>query len=393
MTQSQRPLFVPWLAAILAGAGAFALIVFAAALLDTARPGQDSVAPIVRPGRLLVPNTANATRAGEAMVITNRPGAALTILALGTGPFTASHYGRLVIDAEPLPAGLELALVWVRRDDPRRPHELKLDIEQGRVLAAALDRSPEWHGEIAFAGIGVKGVANTPWALSAVTLAPPGILATIADMRRDWTRFEPWDGRSINVLFGGREDQRLWLPPAVFGASLVGALVLWGVARRRGTGIGVLGLALPFLIGWFVIDLRWQRNLLEQAGVSWTQFAGRSWEERHLAMEDADLFRFIEAARARMPQHPVRVFATSDFEYFRRRAGYHLYPNNVLAYDWEDPHILKPGDFVFFFLKRDVRYDSGSRELIWSSGARVPANVVLAQRGAGMFEVRGATAP
>ena len=64
----------------------------------------------------------------------------------------------------------------------------------------------------------------------------------------------------------------------------------------------------------------------------------------------------------------------------------------MLAYDWADPTILKPGDYVFFYQKNDVRYDSGARELIWKSGPRVPANVVLAQRGAGMFEVRAAKA-
>jgi hypothetical protein len=128
--------------------------------------------------------------------------------------------------------------------------------------------------------------------------------------------------------------------------------------------------------------------LVQQARATWADFAGRTWEQRHLAMDDGELFRFAQAAIARMPQDPVRVFATSDFEYFRRRAGYHLYPHNVLAYDWADPSVLRPGDYLFLYQKADVRYDTGRRMLLWASGPTLAVTPLIVQRGAGVFVVR-----
>jgi hypothetical protein len=372
---------------------AFALLVLAIAAISGTEPGRERAAPLDRLGRQLLPNNANAKPSGDAMTVANRPDAPLVILAAGTLPIRAADYGRAVIDADPLPKGVEAALIWVRRDEPGRPFEQRLAQDGVRIVPTVLDGNPDWRDDIAFVAVGIKGPMERPWSLHSFRLEPLGVGGIAADILQGWTSLERWDGRSINVLFGGRDEQRAWLPPLAFAASAFAAVVAWLLARRRGRIAAPALLALPFLIGWLVLDVRWQANLAEQAGLTWSAYGGRSLDDRHAAMDDGDLYKFARAAIAKLPETPVRIYATSDFEYFRRRAGYHLYPHNVLAYNWADPSVMQPGDYVFLYQKADVGYDTGRRLLLWKSGPTLPVTPLLAQRGAGLFQVRAADAP
>jgi hypothetical protein len=117
-------------------------------------------------------------------------------------------------------------------------------------------------------------------------------------------------------------------------------------------------------------------------------FAGKTLAERHAAMEHPAFFALVEAAASRLPAGRERVFVTSDFDYFRLRAGYYLYPHNVLAYDWADPSALHPGDYLLMFAKSDVKFDAAKGALEWSGGRFVPARALIAGDGEGLFEIR-----
>ncbi len=392
-TTTTRDSLVDTILVIAAWLVGFALLVLAIAAISGTEPGRERAAPLDRLGRQLLPNNANAKPSGDAMTVANRPDAPLVILAAGTLPIRAADYGRAVIDADPLPKDVEAALIWVRRDEPGRPFEQRLAQDGARIVPTVLDGNPDWRDDIAFVAIGIKGPMERPWSLHSFRLEPLGIGGIAADIVQGWTSLERWDGRSINVLFGGRDEQRAWLPPLAFAASAFAAVVAWLLARRRGRIAAPALLALPFLIGWLVLDVRWQANLAEQAGLTWSAYGGRSLDDRHAAMDDGDLYKFARAAIAKLPETPVRIYATSDFEYFRRRAGYHLYPHNVLAYNWADPSVMQPGDYVFLYQKADVGYDTGRRLLLWKSGPTLPVTPLLAQRGAGLFQVRAADAP
>ena len=392
-TTTTRDSLVDTVIVIAAWLVAFALLVLAIAAISGTQPGRERAAPLDRLGRQLLPNNANAKPSGDAMTVANRPDAPLVILAAGTLPIRAADYGRAVIDADPLPKDVEAALIWVRRDEPGRPFEQRLAQDGARIVPTVLDGNPDWRDDIAFVAVGIKGPMERPWSLHSFRLEPLGVGGIAADIVQGWTSLERWDGRSINVLFGGRDEQRAWLPPLAFAASAFAAVVAWLLARRRGRIAAPALLALPFLIGWLVLDVRWQANLAEQAGLTWSAYGGRSLDDRHAAMDDGDLYKFARAAIAKLPETPVRIYATSDFEYFRRRAGYHLYPHNVLAYNWADPSVMQPGDYVFLYQKADVGYDTGRRLLLWKSGPTLPVTPLLAQRGAGLFQVRAADAP
>lgn len=392
-TTTHRHFLVDTILVIVVWPVALALLLLAIAAISGTEPGRERAAPLDRLGRQLLPNNANAKPSGDAMAVANRPDAPLVILAAGTLPIRAADYGRAVVDADPLPKDVEAALIWVRRDVPGRPFEQRLAQDGARIVPTVLDGNPDWRDDIAFVAIAIKGPMERPWSLHSFRLEPLDVRGIAADIVQGWTSLERWDGRSINVLFGGRDEQRAWLPPLAFAASVIAAAVAWLLARRRGRIAAPALLALPFLIGWLVLDVRWQANLAEQAGLTWSAYGGRNFDERHAAMDDGDLYKFARAAIAKLPETPVRIYATSDFEYFRRRAGYHLYPHNVLAYNWADPSVMQPGDYVFLYQKADVGYDTGRRLLLWKSGPTLPVTPLLAQRGAGLFQVRAADAP
>lgn len=375
--------------AIVAWFIAFIALVVGVAIAVVGKTGTDDAPPLLRTGRQLASNNANARIQGEAIVVANKRDAPLTILAISQQPVRAADYGRIVVDADALPNGVELALLWVQRGESGRAQDQRIDVDAfNRLQPTLIDRSGGWSGELEFLALGVKGaMEGRSWTLRSVTLERAGVAAAMGDFIRGWRRFERWDGKSINVLFGGRDEQRAWLPPIAFGASALAVLALFFVARKRGQRVSPSVLVIPFIIGWLVLDIRWQSNLVRQAHATMKDFGGRNWAQRHEAMEDGDLFSFVQHAIAKLPTEPVRIFVGSDFEYFRRRAGYHLYPHNVLAYSWGEPFQLKPGEYLLLYQKSDVHLDPPKGELLWNNGRRLDVVPLLAQRGAGLYLV------
>jgi hypothetical protein len=371
------------------GVGVFVIGLVAAAIVRGPSPARDDAPVLERSGRQLLPNNPNARVQGDAMIVANRREAPLTLLAISQQPVRTADYARIVVDAEPVPRGVDVALVWVRAGEPGKAHDraLALDVNR-RVQPTMLDRDPEWRGDATLLALGVKGAMERPWTVRAVRVEPPSLGAVVADIVRGWAAFERWDGRSINVLFGGIEEQRAWLPPLAFVAAAAAALFAWWRARRRGARVPPALVLVPFLAAWLVVDARWQWNLFRQARTTIAEYGGRDWAQRHAMMEDGDLFRFVQQAIAKLPPEPVRIFVNSDYEYFRRRAGYHLYPHNVLAYNWGEPSHLKPGEYILLYQMADVRYDGGQRRLLWANGRRLAVTPIIAQRGAGLFVVR-----
>src|SRR5207244_10369124 len=64
------------------------------------------------------------------------------------------------------------------------------------------------------------------------------------------------------------------------------------------------------------------------------RYAGKDSRNKHLAADDGTLYAFIEKVRGVLPQSPARVFVIADEHYYRGRAAFHLYPQNV----WFEPY-------------------------------------------------------
>jgi hypothetical protein len=321
-------------------------------------------------------------------IAVSTPDNRVVVLALGVPPFAAADAGVVTIDGQPIPRDAELALLWVRKTDPGVIHEQRLNEEDGYPQPTLLDRSPEWRGEIAWVALGVKRAPQVLVVIRRVRLESVTPRAVAADLWRGWMHFNPWDGRSINVAFGGREEQRLFLVPLAFGAAALAVAFLVLRARRRRVPLSRAWVVVPFVLSWLLLDARWQAHLVHQARDTHALFGGKTLDERHMLMDDAALYRFIQDNRAKLPAEPARIFVTSDLDYFRLRGGYHLYPHNVLAFDWADPGILRPGDYLLLFQKADVRFDAARGELEWPGDRRVRVEALAAGTGQGLFRVR-----
>ena len=184
--------------------------------------------------------------------------------------------------------------------------------------------------------------------------------------------------------------------PALLGAVAgIAALAYAGLARWKPLVFGPVlgaGVAAMFVIAWIAVDARWQWNLLRQASVTHAQYAGKSWQERHLAAEDGPLFAFIEKVRAKLPDPPARVFMVAAAQSLRNRGAYHLYPYNVYFDPWSDtvppPSAVRPGDFIVVYQRKGIQFDAAQHRLRWDDQAPIGVELLLVDAGAALFRVR-----
>jgi hypothetical protein len=234
----------------------------------------------------------------------------------------------------------------------------------------------------------VRGVSAKP-------MTPSQILA---DRGSEWFAFEPWNAASINTVTGGTDAQALPLPIVLAAIVLVGGLAYAVLARWTPSLVGSFRatiVAAGFLAAWLALDARWQWNLLRQAGVTFEQYAGKSWRERHLAAEDGALFAFIEQARNKLPpaaEPAPRVFMISDSHYLRARGAYHLYPYNVYFDPAHDSipsaSAMRAGDYLLAYSREGLRYSPALGRLRWDAGESVAAELLLSEGRAALFRIR-----
>jgi len=215
----------------------------------------------------------------------------------------------------------------------------------------------------------------------------------LRDRAAEWLSFEGWSGTSLNTITGGAIVQDLPLPVLLAAAGALAMLASFLLLRLRALRAPwPIAVAVIFLAAWFVADLRWEWNLARQAVVTHDQYAGKDWRDKHLAAEDGQLFEFIEKARAKLPATTSRVFVVGEQHYFRDRAAYHLYPQNVYFEPYRDVlppgGALHPGDFLVVYRRRGIQYDPSARRLRLPDGTTLDAELLLAERGGAVFAIK-----
>ena len=312
-----------------------------------------------------------------------------------TTDLRAADYNTVHWIAIDVPESAPVALLWHTDYEPARVNRSTVRVVSGRPMPVAVGNDPHWIGRITGLALVVHGPLPQPLRVRGVVVKPADAVETMRDRIREWTALEPWTGTSINAVTGGADIQFLPLPLLLIAAvAIAGAALTWSVRRGMraaapSVAVAVAGL---FVVAWFVLDARWVSNLSRLAQVSALRYAGKDWRERHLAADDGALFAFIEKVRAVLPKTPARVFVIADAHYFRGRAAYHLYPNNV----WYEPYAnnvppaerLHAGDWIVVYQRRGVQYDAGQRRLRWDGGATLSVDLKLLDGGDALFLVR-----
>jgi len=306
--------------------------------------------------------------------------------------FRSSDYPVIAWSASGIPDNAQVRLLWHSDTAPERTNMVPITVAYDRLLPVSLSRDSSWAGNITGLALAIQGPLEQPVLVEGVSANPMGLREVLRSRLVDWLGFEPWSGASINTISGGSDAQDLPLPVFLFGSALI-AIAIWaGVACRRGWFAAFpAALGASFLAIWLVSDARWSWNLLQQVRATVAQYGGKDARARHLAADDGPLFAFIENVRAKLPAKPARVFVAADANYFRNRAAYHLYPNNVFFLPevnaLPDPGLMQAGDYIVVYERRGIQFDSAAGLLRWDGLSPVRAELILLQRGGALFRL------
>ncbi|TMH55588.1 MAG: hypothetical protein E6H53_16670 [Betaproteobacteria bacterium] len=316
------------------------------------------------------------------------------VISLNTS-FRARDYPVIEWDAAGVPDNVEATMLWYSDIDASRVFRHSLIVEGGRLAPVTLVQDRGWIGRIGGLALVLQGGFAEPIVVPGAAAKPMSATQVLGDRVREWLAFEPWNGASINGLIGGADVQDLPLPALLGAVAGIAALAYAGLARWKPLVFGPVlgaGVAAMFVIAWIAVDARWQWNLLRQASVTHAQYAGKSWQERHLAAEDGPLFAFIEKVRAKLPDPPARVFMVAAAQSLRNRGAYHLYPYNVYFDPWSDtvppPSAVRPGDFIVVYQRKGIQFDAAQHRLRWDDQAPIGVELLLVDAGAALFRVR-----
>jgi len=329
---------------------------------------------------------------GSEIVLTGVDASGTAVISLET-QFRSSDYRAIAWDATQVPEQANLRVLWRTDYAPGKLNSAPIVVASGRLLPVTLARDPNWVGRISGIALLVQGPFPGPLRVRGVAAKPMSAFEVAGDRLREWLRFEPFTGTSMDNIAGGDDVQELPLPVLLTLGVLVAASIAFGLSRAR-KSIATLPamLAAIFVTAWLVQDARWFANLARQTRATGERYAGLDWRQQHLVAEDGALFAFIEKVRAALPLAPARVFVVADAHYFRDRAAYHLYPHNVLfdpyANTMPDVARVRPGDFIVVYQRRGVQYDPGGARLRWDAGPPISAELVVSDAGSALFRIR-----
>lgn len=182
-------------------------------------------------------------------------------------------------------------------------------------------------GQVSFLVIEVFGDTEEPIVIESVRLAAgkPGFMELQQRLFVEWFAFPPWTQKSAN-------HTRASLEPLIVSPVL--AVALWGAFAcllalllfRFAFRLPILVLLCIAVLGWLLLDVRWQADLFNKAATTIRTFSGKSWQERRAAGIDGRLYEFIESLKAVVDERQRRVFALGRDEFWRTRARYHGLP-------------------------------------------------------------------
>jgi len=332
--------------------------------------------------------------AGDELVVTSPDPNSITLLSLVTD-FRSSDYPGVAWVVKGLAEDADVRLLWTSDVRPDKLNSAAIEVSGGRSLPTVVQRNPAWLGHIKGLALAIHGPLPQPVQIKGVVATPLGAADVLRDRLHEWFAFETWNGTSINTIVGGADHQEVPLP--VLLALVVGLSGLAFMALRRWRPGNFAPstpafLATLFLVAWLLLDARWGFNLMRQEQATNALFLGKDARAKHLVNDDGPLFAFIEKARAVLPSTPVRIVIVADADYFRGRAAYHLYPNNVYfnprSNEIPAATLLHAGDWLLVFQRRGIQYDRSQGRLRWDNGQTVNAELKLVEPGGALFLIR-----
>ncbi len=366
-----------WFAArlLLAGLGGMLVLWVGLWWYQHTGPGRlDSALELTNDRFKLVSGEAEMTREGL-LFRGLSPGNPIVVL-MGLTRLEAENFVRLSWDVNGLMAQQELAVIWVSSADPQRLHTRVITAEERVRGSIMLKEDPAWRDWILRFGVKLQGELAEPVLFKQIILERPAPtpLTVLKSLAGDWTHQEPWAISSINFHVGA-PSLALLLTPTSLVALWIGCSSLLFVLVSRCSSAPHLagGLAVLFLSGWFLLDLRWEWQLATRLGQTYERYGHLAPEQRPLAMPDAKLAVAVAQLREVLSSETARIFILSDDPRSRTalRVRYHFLPHRVFLSDrLPNPEMVQEGDYVLaLFNQKQIRYDATQQRLISRDGS------------------------
>jgi len=319
--------------------------------------------------------------------------------------FMARPYGKLVWNIEGLSPGHDIRLIWSVQSDVNGPKQTSLLSVRQQHAQWNLRDEKEWEGYVVSWGIYIRGLFTQALHIHQVQLVPEALdtSALLQQFWLEWTTSEYWSQRSAHYV-SGAPRKALFHPIIITVVWIVLSNILYGVwlvSQRRPLRLTSFGVF--FLIGWGLVDLRWQMDLTQRSIVTYYRFANEDYIGKKIVADDGDLFEFLQKIHRHLPDHPVRIFIVNDDfanraalrNYMVARARYHLQPHNSFADPADGAQLqeAKKVDYVLIlwpqgyrFAQSKFRYDPKKRLLLWGA-SHWPAEIIYTEKMGALFRM------
>ncbi len=297
----------------------------------------------------------------------------LALATLSPAIFRAEDYPYIRLSMSCAKPVTNVEFMWYTVEKPDHVFSLQVPCDGVSVTVMQMSGDTNWSGQVKGLALRVRAPLDAPLVIAGVELGGP-----LGIVWREWFDAGPWAGDSIN--FADININRQWIAVLPFVAAALGlALLGYGVlVWRKILFLDIRMLWALVFLAWFTLDMRWQLDLWHKLSLTQQRYAGKSWEEKHLAAEDGALFDLMQQVRAKLPSTQSRIFIFADDPYLLIRGAYHLYPFNVMsAHDLLPEGQFKPGDFIVILGKDEVEFDPAQHLLKWGAGQQLGADLLL----------------
>ena len=341
---------------------------------------QTDAAPLQLTARDLIVVAGSGTSSKRGMRVSAKPGSNQVIIAFARHDFAAEDLPYLQYHLAGSAPDTRIALYWRSEQEPDITRFAELP---AAASAVSLEHNRHWHGRLTHLGLSIQHPPQEqPLSISDVRFSPPSVPLLLRSILSSWTGFEGWRHSSINFVFNSVPNPPVSPVPAAASWMLL-ALLLYGIRTlpfRRGSSRKWCAptLIALVLIPWLLLYVRWQSNLLVQLAHTYHQFSGKDANEKHLAAEDSNIYRYAAHLKQNvLPQHPVRMFLLRNEarDYSRLKLQYYLLPHNIYNYGkYPAKTYLHEGDYILTMGEiPGISYDIGTQSLKWPDGEQVHA--------------------
>jgi hypothetical protein len=322
-------------------------------------------------------------------------GDGVAIVLLSKRGLTLENYDALRVSLETEGEEASVRLFWNVQGGGSQPFMMARRTPSAQANWIGLSGARDWRGYASLLGVAIYGAANQKVILRQIQLFPASWAYQIKGIFREWTSFQPWSRKSINMYAGIDKPEEQLYPAPTFALFMGLSLISWYLLAF----FFPLGKSSPWrvaamigLLCWITLDLFWQYRLLGQLESSYQQFAGKTSEQRLAATADAQLITFLNRVKSSIKQRGgARLFLASADDYRGMRASYHLYPGNVFwrrfGPELPEKEVFQSGDYIVLINPSKVLFRRDTNKLVNPQGEELDARMILEGRDGSLLKV------